>query len=410
MKHHDKSAKHPQSSHDAFVSLILSKMKDGNTKAEILEELTATADSSTDPSVIASAVDKIYNDIVRESLSERFLMGAYFPSVVGGMLAAVIAGFIWGLIIKYTDYEIGLIGIAVGWLCAWSVLLFNNGKKGLPTQIISCGCAICGILIGKYWIFYYLLRNHLTEQYGYNFASRFPLVSMDTLRGFLGFMQESLRGDSIMFQLLWISLALGSAWKMTKATKLSKRVFEEADMEYDAFAEPSFMRSIGLTAVGVMIIYGLFLQLSHSPELKMEDITQDDLKLVTSILHSSVDAEVYFKILDQEVIEGIESDVYMLIESDKDKHDFLEEFQRVQKKYSEGAITLAEREVPDDFEENVSSYPDLASAVYQFILQEYRLNYYYKFYTVFFDADYQLVFDEDTTKSCESIIDSFLAK
>ena len=172
------------------------------------------------------------------------------------MLAAIIAGFAWGLIVKYTDYEIGLIAIAVGWLCAWSVLFFNNGKKGLPAQLIACGCSIIGILIGKYWIFYYMLKGYLAEQYGANYASRLPLVSLDTLHGFINFMQESLQGNSIMFQLLWIALSLGSAWKITRGSNLPKPVLADADVEVYQFEESSFMRSTLLTGVGVLIICG----------------------------------------------------------------------------------------------------------------------------------------------------------
>ena len=42
--------------------------------------------------------------------------------LVGGVLAASVGGVLWGLIVKWTEYEIGYMAVGLGLLCGFGVL------------------------------------------------------------------------------------------------------------------------------------------------------------------------------------------------------------------------------------------------------------------------------------------------
>ena len=139
----------------------------------------------------------------------------------------------------------------------------------------------------------------------------------------------------------------------------------------------------------------------------MKDITENDTKLVTSILQSTPDAQVYFKVVDPEYIKKIEDDFFTFIQSGIDDEVFLDVVNDIQENYRSKALELASIEVPDDFEQNLASYPELRGKIYDFLAQEYMLNYYHKFYTIFFDPSFKLEFDDETNHACDTIIGKF---
>ena len=70
-------------------------------------------------------VDEYCDMFIQRSISEKWTPFSIIPSIIGGLIAAIIGGLAWGLIVKHTQYELGLAAIGVGWLCAWSGTLFQ---------------------------------------------------------------------------------------------------------------------------------------------------------------------------------------------------------------------------------------------------------------------------------------------
>ncbi len=61
---------------------------------------------------------------------------AILPALIGGGLAAVVGGGLWGLIVSLTGYVIGYMALGIGLLCGYAVVLFSRGGKGMPLQVV----------------------------------------------------------------------------------------------------------------------------------------------------------------------------------------------------------------------------------------------------------------------------------
>jgi hypothetical protein len=137
-------------------------------------------------------------------------LGTLIPAVVGGGLAAIVGGVMWGLIVKLTGYEIGYVAWAVGVAAGFGVLLFAGGRRGPALQVIAVIASILGIFLGKYFSFFEALRKVATEDYGVEAASQISMLSTKTISFFV----SQIASMSSPYDILWIILAVGSAWRI----------------------------------------------------------------------------------------------------------------------------------------------------------------------------------------------------
>ena len=119
-------------------------------------------------------------------------------ALLAGVVAAVVGGIGWGLVVKWTDYEAGILALGIGLLVAFAVYA-ATGRRGPELQVVAVGTALLGILIGKYL--------------GFAFAAQdvFPgvgLVSGEMFRLF----RDALHDVFGLYDLLWIGLAATAAW------------------------------------------------------------------------------------------------------------------------------------------------------------------------------------------------------
>ena len=122
--------------------------------------------------------------------------GVLLPALVGGLVAAVVGGVVWGYIVELSDYEIGIVAWGIGALAAFGVLLATRHRRGLPLQVIAIVAALVGILVGKYVAF--ALVNDLAVLDGDSFT---------LFREF----REDVFG---LFDLLWIGFAVVTAFRL----------------------------------------------------------------------------------------------------------------------------------------------------------------------------------------------------
>lgn len=140
-----------------------------------------------------------------QALTTRLLFGA-----VGGLIAAVIGGAIWGLIVDLTGYEIGYIAWGIGLLSGFAVLTASLGSKGPLFQVVAVASSILGIFIGKYYSFYAIFKDLLEEDFGAEVAAELSLFDLDFFQIFL----ESLGEMASPYDLLWIGFAVYTSWRM----------------------------------------------------------------------------------------------------------------------------------------------------------------------------------------------------
>lgn len=137
---------------------------------------------------------------------DRSAASIYVPAILAGLLAAVAGGIAWGLIVKWTDYEVGFAAWGIGFLTGLAVLTATRGLRGLPFQAIAIVCALLGILIGKYLGFVWVLQGAAEDAGG---VISIPVFSRDTIDLF--FDELSLVFDWI--DLLWVGFAVYTAWR-----------------------------------------------------------------------------------------------------------------------------------------------------------------------------------------------------
>ncbi len=137
---------------------------------------------------------------------DRSAAGTYVPAILAGLVAAVAGGIGWGLIVKWTDYEIGFAAWGIGFLTAIAILTATRGSRGLPFQAIAIVCALLGIVIGKYLGFVWGLQGAAEDA---GVAISLPIFSGDTIDLFFDELGEVFG----LFDLLWTGFAVYSAWR-----------------------------------------------------------------------------------------------------------------------------------------------------------------------------------------------------
>lgn len=128
--------------------------------------------------------------------------------IVGGIIAAIVTGIVWALIVVVTDYELGFAAWGVGLVCGFATILFGRGS-GVQFQVIAVVTSIVGILIGKYGIYYYYLKQYLIGEYGEEALVGFSLFSSDVAIDFASAISSMVGG----YDILWVILAVATAWK-----------------------------------------------------------------------------------------------------------------------------------------------------------------------------------------------------
>jgi hypothetical protein len=154
----------------------------------------------------------VYSEIEKAAEEEQVTAGSIMPALVGGGLAAVVGGVIWGLIIIATGYEIGFVAWAMGWLTGFAVVLFSKGRRGVPLQAIAVLASVLGILIGKYFTFYHYFHAALAKNYGEEAASNISILSGSVMQFFIENIGSMVGG----FDILWVILAVITAWRIPK--------------------------------------------------------------------------------------------------------------------------------------------------------------------------------------------------
>jgi signal peptidase I len=120
-------------------------------------------------------------------------------AILGGSIAALVGGIAWGLVVKWTGYEAGVLALGIGLLVAFAVYRSAGGRRGHDLQVVAVATALIGILIGKYLSFAFLAQDV------------FPgvgIVSGEMFRLF----RDALHDIFGLFDLIWIGLAGAAAW------------------------------------------------------------------------------------------------------------------------------------------------------------------------------------------------------
>ena len=127
------------------------------------------------------------------------------PALGAGLVAAIVGGVIWGLIVKFSDYEVGIIAWGIGLVAGTAVVFATRGGKGRRLQVIAVVSALVGILLGKYLSYAFVIQEQADDA-----GVSLGLFSSDMFR----FFREDLDNVFGLFDLLWVGLAVVTAWRV----------------------------------------------------------------------------------------------------------------------------------------------------------------------------------------------------
>ena len=194
---------------EKLYAFVIEKMKAGADRSAISQELV---EMGVDKFEASQLVETIYSEIVRVADEEQFAMSSIIPALVGGFLAAVIGGVIWGWLVIATEYEFGIIAWGIGGLTGFAVVLFSKGRKGVPLQVIAILSSVLGIAIGKYFTFFHFLKEAVAKEHGQEVASDISIFSERAIQFFI----ENIGSIVSGYDILWVILAVITAWRIPK--------------------------------------------------------------------------------------------------------------------------------------------------------------------------------------------------
>ncbi len=158
-----------------------------------------------------------YDQVIKRARDERFEPSCLGPAIVGGVLAAIISGIVWGLVIILTQHEIGYLAIGVGFLAGLGVVKFSKGKKGIPLQVVAVVASILGIIVGKYTAAVHFLLNEYVPGYWTRIKPLEmikPYFSIELIRAFF---TDVLPNMLSFYDILWVVLAIATAIKVPQS-------------------------------------------------------------------------------------------------------------------------------------------------------------------------------------------------
>ncbi len=149
-----------------------------------------------------------------EQISGRSLvLGA-----LGGLAAAAVGAAIWAWLTVATDSEFGAVAWGIGGLCGFAVMLLAKPARGRALQVVAVLASVLGIVGGKYGTFYMLAKEYAAQEAGAEAAAEIQLLSPELISMFFGSIAEWFSA----FDLLWVGLAVITAWGIPKSGGLGK--------------------------------------------------------------------------------------------------------------------------------------------------------------------------------------------
>lgn len=136
----------------------------------------------------------------------------YSLAVVGAVTVAVVGGLVWAIIVVQSGYEVGFVAWGIGIFAGFVVAYLARGVT-VSLQVIAVLASGLGILLGKYVTFVHQLRVTADDLLS-GAGGQFGYFGSNSCRLF----RESLGDVFSAHDLLWIGLAVVSAWRIAEMT------------------------------------------------------------------------------------------------------------------------------------------------------------------------------------------------
>jgi hypothetical protein len=208
--------KEREDSGEDAVAFVAEQMKAGADEEAIVAMLQ---ERGVERSEAQQFVGSVYPELMRTAEAEEYSSAALLPGLAGGIVAAIVGGVVWGLIVILTEYEVGFVAWGIGFLAGFLVVRFAGGRKGVPLQAIAIVSSLVGIVLGKYISYVYFLKEAVREQISEEAADSIGYFDTDVMSAF----REDFSNVFGGFDLLWAGLAIFTAWRMTRPSGIRPR-------------------------------------------------------------------------------------------------------------------------------------------------------------------------------------------
>lgn len=138
----------------------------------------------------------------RSPASSQVTGGIVAGALLVGAFAAALGGAAWAAVAVMTDYESGFVAIGIGFVAGHAVVAGAGGRKGPTLQLVAVLVALLGIVLGKYFTYFWLLREFVQTELGADALAVRP-YDPEVIRLFVEDFRSLLSG----FDLLWVGLA-----------------------------------------------------------------------------------------------------------------------------------------------------------------------------------------------------------
>jgi hypothetical protein len=191
------------------LAFVAEQMKAGANEESIVAMLQ---ERGVERGEAQQLVGSVYPELMRAAEAEEYSSEALLPGLAGGILAALVGGVVWGLIVILTDYEVGFVAWGIGFLAGFLVVRFAGGRKGAPLQAIAIVSSLVGIVLGKYIAYVYFVKEVVRERISEEAADSIGYFDTDVMSAF----REDFSNVFGGYDLLWAGLAIFTAWRMAR--------------------------------------------------------------------------------------------------------------------------------------------------------------------------------------------------
>lgn len=140
------------------------------------------------------------------------------PNLAGaaaaGLLFAMLASAVWYFVVVLTNYQLGIIAVAVGWLVGQAVMFGAGNKRGTNIQLLSVAITVLAMTVSEYLI----VRQaavQLLEQEGYtNIPLLFPAQTVAQV------VIDGLRADPLT--LIFWAIAAWTAFRVPAPARIRR--------------------------------------------------------------------------------------------------------------------------------------------------------------------------------------------
>lgn len=196
------------------AAFVVEQMRAGVDQETIVARL---AEKGVEPAEARDVVESVYPEVMRAAEAERFEPRALVPAALAGLLAAVVGGAVWAVVVVKTGYEIGFAAVGIGILAGYSVVFATRGRRGVPLQVTAVLASALGVALGKYFTYVWDVKKAVEDAFGAEAADEVSVFDSQSVRFFFEDADKLFSFDDA----LWFAFAIYAAWRIPRALGIS---------------------------------------------------------------------------------------------------------------------------------------------------------------------------------------------